>query len=174
VGTSKDRSGSIRSDPGGDPDRSAKLWIIAEPGSRCHTSFVRATSRFLLLIYAKTILRFLDLVVVLLLLLFPFFAFLDLSSDFRVYNSKTSFRWWRGNLYATTSKSVLIWILTSPWPNNGMRYLLMARVTQYSTTRRAALNDLGVTETITAAHSPQRLSQRQSSANPPAQDSLGQ
>jgi hypothetical protein len=105
VGTSKDRSGSIRSDPGGDPDRSAKLWIIAEPGSRCHTSFVRATSRFLLLIYAKTILRFLDLVVVLLLLLFPFFAFLDLSSDFRVYNSKTSFRWWRGNLHATTSKS---------------------------------------------------------------------
>jgi hypothetical protein len=43
----------------------------------------------------------------------------------------------------------------------------------YRTNRKAALNDLGVTETITAAHSPQYLSQRQSNANPPAQDSLG-
>jgi len=31
VRTSKNRSGALRSDPGGDPDRSAKLWIIAEP-----------------------------------------------------------------------------------------------------------------------------------------------
>ena len=32
VGINKDRFGSLRSDPGTNPDRSAKLWIIAEPG----------------------------------------------------------------------------------------------------------------------------------------------